>query len=456
MKPAPAFLLFQFLLIFLLPFALRGQAINTFNFNIKNGLPSNHIYYVTRDTHGYLWIATNKGVVRYNGYEFKLFDLSDGLPNADVWQLYEDKRGRMWVVSISDNIGYIHNNKYYKANLKNPASSIYPGNIRENKSGIFFLNSNMGKIGVCAEHQDTIDYYPISESQYPNGNANHYLYPIQWFSSVSDYSLLICDSAIYKVSVDHDMARLTPLANGSAVDLSHIFKNLNFVVGNNFLSCPPDMSGFTALDLHSGKQNSFEIRKYCQDAHIDYTYPDVTDSSMYAITDNNIVQFDYKNGLTFDRVLPISTLITDTTVVGNKIRPVHNDSFWGLCIGTTSDGLWTKYDIANSFTPVKNISLDNYNYLGSIDDSLFFWWNSTKSTLAWLGKANNITYRLCGFHTVLKGITRFRNDTLLLFGTHNYFFDLKKKKITELMLRNASAIVPVDEGNIIAATSIGL
>ena len=78
---------------------------NHFNVNINNGLPTNHVYYMIKDSHGYLWFATNNGVVKYNGYECKVFNFANGLPSVDVWSLHEDKKGRIWLGQISDEMG---------------------------------------------------------------------------------------------------------------------------------------------------------------------------------------------------------------------------------------------------------------------------------------------------------------------------------------------------------------
>jgi two-component sensor histidine kinase len=453
-------LFFQLILIFAMPFSLHSQVINTFNFNITNGLPSNHIYYVTRDTHGYLWIATSKGVVRYNGYEFKLFDLSDGLPSADVWQLYEDRKGRMWLASISDNIGYIQNNRYHMAYLKKADNGIYPGNIRENGSGIFFTNSNMGKLGICVERSDTVTNYPISDSLYTTmyrGNAPRFASALQWFSNNSDSSLLMCDSFIYKVAVRQNKISVSPLTNIGRSYFLQASKNQNFVINDHFLSYQPGTSTqFFTLTLPAGIADKTDISQYCHDGHIHYIYPDVTDSSLYLMTDNNILQFSYKDSIISKKTLAIAGLITDHKISGNKIRPVHNDSFWGLCIGTTTNGLWCAYNIPNNLVRHPDINLDNYDYLGNVDDSIFFWWNSAKGTFALLSQTNKITYRTYNIHNPLKGVARFRNDTLILFGTRNYFFNFKTGRIADLKLRNATSVVPLNEQNIIAATSIGL
>ena len=48
----------------------------------KNDLPSNTIYRLYYDSKGFLWIGTDKGIVKYNGLEFERFTTSDGL--ADI------------------------------------------------------------------------------------------------------------------------------------------------------------------------------------------------------------------------------------------------------------------------------------------------------------------------------------------------------------------------------------
>jgi len=49
---------------------LYGQGFNTVNFTNwqkKDGLPSNNVTSVVKDKLGFLWIATNDGLCRYDG-----------------------------------------------------------------------------------------------------------------------------------------------------------------------------------------------------------------------------------------------------------------------------------------------------------------------------------------------------------------------------------------------------
>ena len=75
--------------------AQRGPV--AYRLDKNNGLPTNHVYGSLVDHLGYLWLATPRGVVRYNGYEMKIFGVSNGLPKEDVWNLVEDSSGRIWL-----------------------------------------------------------------------------------------------------------------------------------------------------------------------------------------------------------------------------------------------------------------------------------------------------------------------------------------------------------------------
>lgn len=69
------------------------------NFGVDDGLPSSEVYDVYQDKEGYIWFATDKGLSRYNGYEFENFDTSDGLIGNVVLRFYPQKNGQIWCYS---------------------------------------------------------------------------------------------------------------------------------------------------------------------------------------------------------------------------------------------------------------------------------------------------------------------------------------------------------------------
>ena len=54
--------------------SLRNYGLITKSWNVNNGLPDDRIYDFIKDKEGFIWIATNQGLARFDGSEFKLFN----------------------------------------------------------------------------------------------------------------------------------------------------------------------------------------------------------------------------------------------------------------------------------------------------------------------------------------------------------------------------------------------
>lgn len=67
----------------------------------KNGLPSSEVYDIVQDDFGFIWFSTDKGVSRYNGYEFENFDETDGLPQHVVFDFLKLPNGEIWCTTLS-------------------------------------------------------------------------------------------------------------------------------------------------------------------------------------------------------------------------------------------------------------------------------------------------------------------------------------------------------------------
>lgn len=103
------------LLFIVLALPCLGQDFPVIHFTKKEGLPGNMVYQVYRDRTGFLWFATDKGVVRYNGIKFETFTTSDGLTDNDVISLFEDHYGRIWLNCFKGNLCYYKDGKIYSA-----------------------------------------------------------------------------------------------------------------------------------------------------------------------------------------------------------------------------------------------------------------------------------------------------------------------------------------------------
>lgn len=64
-----------------------------------DGLPHNHINRIKRDTRGYLWICTDEGLARFDGYRFVNYGKAHGLPNLTVNDFLEARDGTYWIAT---------------------------------------------------------------------------------------------------------------------------------------------------------------------------------------------------------------------------------------------------------------------------------------------------------------------------------------------------------------------
>lgn len=95
-----------FLLFLFLWQAARSQGGTDFVYNrysLKDGLASNEIYKAQQDRDGYMWMATNNGLQRFDGTKFKTFRHEEGnpasLPSNAIHRLLIDKADRLWLAT---------------------------------------------------------------------------------------------------------------------------------------------------------------------------------------------------------------------------------------------------------------------------------------------------------------------------------------------------------------------
>ena len=78
-----------------------GASIHFEHLTIDNGLSQNAILALLQDSHGYVWIGTQDGLNRYDGYTFTQFRNDPANPNSvsynSISALYEDSNGYLWV-----------------------------------------------------------------------------------------------------------------------------------------------------------------------------------------------------------------------------------------------------------------------------------------------------------------------------------------------------------------------
>ena len=88
----------RYLWIFCLTLTLSAQEFQTEIYTTESGLPSNRVNGIFQDDRGFMWFASNSGVVRYDGFQWKSFLENDGSQLRKIRYIRTDAEGKIWVI----------------------------------------------------------------------------------------------------------------------------------------------------------------------------------------------------------------------------------------------------------------------------------------------------------------------------------------------------------------------
>lgn len=74
-----------------------GQKYNIKTYSVNDGLPSSFVYDVLIDEKGFVWYATENGLIKFDGKKFENYDSKHGLKDALIYDIHKDIRGDFWI-----------------------------------------------------------------------------------------------------------------------------------------------------------------------------------------------------------------------------------------------------------------------------------------------------------------------------------------------------------------------
>ncbi|NOG46718.1 MAG: hypothetical protein HND50_15865 [Calditrichaeota bacterium] len=146
-------LLFPLLLSFSLNFAnslnLKFEHLTT-----KNGLSQNTITTILQDKTGFLWIGTQNGLNRYDGYSFKIYNdlmnTSDKYNSYNITSIAQDANRNIWIGTTSNGVSiyYTQKSKFKALKIDEEAA----------KSISFILTNDTKSVWVATEGAGLKEY----------------------------------------------------------------------------------------------------------------------------------------------------------------------------------------------------------------------------------------------------------------------------------------------------------
>ena len=100
-----------------LAFSFKGNAQNISDFifekySIKNGLSQSSSICLFQDKLGYIWVGTQQGIDRFDGYTFKQYshDIKNDFSRSAGWviDIQEDEKGNIWTSDTYGNISLLN------------------------------------------------------------------------------------------------------------------------------------------------------------------------------------------------------------------------------------------------------------------------------------------------------------------------------------------------------------
>ncbi len=355
-----------------------------YHFNTDNGLPSNNVYSVIKDRLGYIWVATDNGIAKYNGYSFKKFTTNEGLPSNDIWKLQEDTEGRIWLLSNSSEIGYMKNDRYFPLRFKNPSFKIYPVGLAAYKH-----------ISILAHIKDG-DLYITSVI---NNNLNSLkLKNIFQFYQKNIQSVIIADdNKLIFIFFDGTVINIDLLKPFSSINIKKwrsgetykLVQNTHVLLSKNGQVYAFGFKDSIIKKLSLDSSYLFEQISLDKEEIITAYFKK---NNFIAITNKKIYNLS-KSGVSEELMAPLPTN-TQVTFIGDF------DNKW-YC--TSGDGIWIelKSPLMHNIKIIDEIK--NAQIVGKFKDTTY-WWDYKNNQLIELYKSNIVNkknYRLGNIKQIL-------------------------------------------------------
>lgn len=288
----------------------------------SKGLPSNTVYSIHQDINGYIWFATDKGIVKYDGFEFKIFFLKNQ-SSVSGTNIKEDSFGRIWYQNFDGNLFYVINDTIIPLNNRTPIGFFNYG-IIDNR--LFVVRKN----GI-----DIYDLKVLKKIKAIDIVDNDFIYS----SSNNNYFFVTCsNSKVYRINKQLELSSInSDFSLNYQSPASNIFAKENFC----FLYSKNASTKNPIYKLENDKYNySFSTKSFqCQSIAL-------LDSSLWFCTQKGVYVYGLNgeiknNERAYFRNYSVSFVLKD-----------KENSYW---FSTTDNGVFYVKDLSSSFFQLQHI-----------------------------------------------------------------------------------------------------
>ncbi|MGM5471004.1 two-component regulator propeller domain-containing protein [Flavobacteriaceae bacterium LMO-SS05] len=243
---------------------------------INDGLSQNSVIDIAQDSIGYLWLATQDGLNKYDGKQFihynKQFEDITRPSFSKLGKVYIDIQNRLWIITSSGNLELYHT---ATDSFKPFSSIVNVSNIFQDKHLNFYIGTfDNGLYKINYSTKDTIQILEPQDAQKSIYN----------FKEIDNDILVSASETVFKIGSTGDYikieARDTPKTNFSVIEqskdgtlwLGSYGNGLFYIDLNNQTILPFSSNGLPAdlniEDLHIDSKNRLWIATYGNGAYL--------------------------------------------------------------------------------------------------------------------------------------------------------------------------------------------
>lgn len=117
----------------------------------EKGISSGTVHCILKDNLGFIWLGTNNGLLRYDGYNFKEFrhnpSDSNSISGNQIWSIIQDRYGDLWIGTSGKGLNkYIYKKDIFIRYFHNPDDST---SLSSDLEVTWILEDSEGTIWVC-------------------------------------------------------------------------------------------------------------------------------------------------------------------------------------------------------------------------------------------------------------------------------------------------------------------
>ena len=112
----------------------------------QEGLPQFSIHHITQTADGYLWLATQAGLARFNGSRFAVFDTRNtpALKSNTIWALRPDRAGNLWIGTVTGGLVRYRDGQFTQFTTRDGLASDIVYTLEEDRTGAVWIGTSEG------------------------------------------------------------------------------------------------------------------------------------------------------------------------------------------------------------------------------------------------------------------------------------------------------------------------